>query len=1344
MEHSFGQSFDNVRVHTGATADGVTREHRAEALTVGSHIAFGAGRFRPDTESGQHLVAHELAHVAQQANSSGGVVAHQARSIESVPGEPAEVAAESAAFQAMRGERVQLGSAPYSIQNRVMRRALATPPPPPNPAPLRARFKPPPKAVKPKPAAKKALAEAIQAKPDLVSKIVAARAPEAEAEAKAQPATGQGEARAQEQTEEARESAKEAIEEMSPAEPAPEAGAAVPELAGGAAAAAAPAAVREAPSVAELDKKEEAQAEAEGQQAGEEAKTEEGGEEKAKPKERAPASPDEDPGFRRVLARGRAVAKQQAHNNTAKRKAAEAQAAAMGPANEVEAMAGGQQVGKMAEQQPAPFDKEGFKSALIEKINQIAPGTLDDADKFKSRGTAGQLKSAVVGQVEAGKEGAQGPIKQTAEEPPNTAGVEPKQVVPQPPTEAGPPPPDIGATAAAPKPKTDDEVNLDAGPQSIEDKMAEAKVTDETLMNSNEPDFVSAVAAKDEVKAHAETAPAAYRETESAMVQQAKGQAAGVAQTQTGAMYDSRNQEFSKVQSEQDSTKSEDEGKRNEVTGHIQSIFEETQTKVKDRLTTLDGEVNAEFDAGAEAARQAFENEVEQRKEAYKAERYSGIDGGALWLADLFTGLPDEINEVYKIARQNYIDAMSGVIDRVAGLVETGLNEAMGLIQTGRDSVLTYVSGLDGDLRKFGEEGAAKIQSQFDTLADDVKNAERGLVDSLAQKYADNLKGIDTLIDQYKQDDKGLVDKAMEAVQGVIDTILQLKEMLMGILAKAGDVIDAIVADPIGFLGNLVTGIKMGLSAFLGNIGEHLKEGLMGWLFGAVAAAGIQMPETFDLKGLLSLGAQILGLTYQNFRARAVKIVGEPIVKAMETAVEIFQILMTQGLGGVWTYIKDMLGNLVETVMSGIRDWVATKVITAGITWLLSMLNPASAFVRACKMIVDVVMFFIERGSQIMSLVNAVLDSIAAIAAGSLGAMASAVEGALAKAVPVAISFLASLLGLGGISDVIRTNIEKIQAPVNKAIDWLIGKAVKIAKSIAGFFTGLFGGKKEKDEPAKPKEDLEGAQAAAAAAVASRLGPDATVEEARGVLPGVLNELRPMGLKGLSLGEEQEDGSIPIMAEASPKKRAAVLAARDVTVAVSVKITVEGPPATTGLANERRVNPLTGKLEHPGETITFGSFSGAKQDALEDPNKNPSAPKTAKAATLPIVSQPPKSPARAGSQPSAGQIIEPAPGSQEIEVLSWNTGRPARGNNTSHAEHQFTEWLWDRPIRWKERVVSVIVEVEGLPVCNKCQSDLNKIRNNIMSERAHAKKPAPVFNVTDKKGNVDVTYEVKE
>ena len=74
-----------------------------------------------------------------------------------------------------------------------------------------------------------------------------------------------------------------------------------------------------------------------------------------------------------------------------------------------------------------------------------------------------------------------------------------------------------------------------------------------------------------------------------------------------------------------------------------------------------------------------------------------------------------------------------------------------------------------------------------------------------------------------KAANSGLVDKAIDAVAGVIKTIIQLKNMLLGVLAKAADVIGDIIADPIGFLGKLVDGVKAGLTRFVGNIAAHLK-----------------------------------------------------------------------------------------------------------------------------------------------------------------------------------------------------------------------------------------------------------------------------------------------------------------------------------------------------------------------------------------------------------------------------------------------------------------------------------------------------------------------------------------
>ncbi|MDQ2807326.1 MAG: hypothetical protein M3Z04_10515, partial [Chloroflexota bacterium] len=90
---------------------------------------------------------------------------------------------------------------------------------------------------------------------------------------------------------------------------------------------------------------------------------------------------------------------------------------------------------------------------------------------------------------------------------------------------------------------------------------------------------------------------------------------------------------------------------------------------------------------------------------------------------------------------------------------------------------------------------------------------------------------------------------------------------------------------------------------------------------------------------------------------------------------------------------------------------------------------------------------------------------VSAIASGSVGGAAAAIEGALSAALPVAISFLANLLGLGGISEKIKSIIGKVRAPVEKAVDWVIGKAVTGLKKVGGLFTGK--GKNKGGDPSK-------------------------------------------------------------------------------------------------------------------------------------------------------------------------------------------------------------------------------------------------------------------------------------
>ncbi len=66
FEPRFGRDLGGVRVHTDSPAASMARSMNAQAFTVGRDIYFSQGRYQPGTESGRHLLAHELTHTIQQ------------------------------------------------------------------------------------------------------------------------------------------------------------------------------------------------------------------------------------------------------------------------------------------------------------------------------------------------------------------------------------------------------------------------------------------------------------------------------------------------------------------------------------------------------------------------------------------------------------------------------------------------------------------------------------------------------------------------------------------------------------------------------------------------------------------------------------------------------------------------------------------------------------------------------------------------------------------------------------------------------------------------------------------------------------------------------------------------------------------------------------------------------------------------------------------------------------------------------------------------------------------------------------------------------------------------------
>jgi hypothetical protein len=105
LEAGFGHSFQDVRVHTDERADFAAASLQAEAFTAGRDIYFARDRYSPGTRQGQHLLAHEAAHVVQQSAGRTPAIAarHSDHLTVSAPHDPLEAEADRSADQFIQG-----------------------------------------------------------------------------------------------------------------------------------------------------------------------------------------------------------------------------------------------------------------------------------------------------------------------------------------------------------------------------------------------------------------------------------------------------------------------------------------------------------------------------------------------------------------------------------------------------------------------------------------------------------------------------------------------------------------------------------------------------------------------------------------------------------------------------------------------------------------------------------------------------------------------------------------------------------------------------------------------------------------------------------------------------------------------------------------------------------------------------------------------------------------------------------------------------------------------------------------------------------------------------------------
>lgn len=859
-------------------------------------------------------------------------------------------------------------------------------------------------------------------------------------------------------------------------------------------------------------------------------------------------SPAQAAGFRKVKADVAAKKTKIAVHPPAAGEAKASQDAAVAPPDDKEAQGKAANAEKMNEAKPGEFDKRAFVDAVNKAIDAQAPKNLDEADKFSKSGKADQVKAEVDGKVTDGKESSAKDIDTATQAPPDTSAAKEKEVTPLTPDQAPANPGAPSATDAIPEKQPPAVTDFSEGPAQNDQAMADAEVTEEQLAKGNEPEFNEALSAKKTSEADAAKAPAKGRAAEDQQLATAKeGAAASGAQAMT-ALTATRSAAGKEVDGGKGDTKTKDEKKRAEVTAKLQKVYDGTKKDVEETLSGLDKKVDTAFTAGEKAARDAFTADHKRRMKKYKDKRYSGWTGKARWVKDKFAGMPEEANNLYQEARKLYVSQMQTVISSVADIIGTELGRAKARIAKGRAELAAEVDKLPADLKQFGEEAAKDFAGKFDDLEATVNEKSEQLVQDLATKYTAALNKIDEEIKKLQEANRGLIDKAKDAIVGAIKTINELKNLLLGILAKAASAIMKIIKDPIGFLRNLVTAVGAGLNLFITNIGDHLKTGVVSWLLGTAVKAGLELPQRFDIKGIIQIIGSLLGLTWDNIRARVTrKGVPDEAMSKVESSVPVAQSLAREGPAGAVKEIQAETGDLKATILSKLTTYLIPTVIIAGITWILSLLNPASAFVRAVKGIIDIVTFIVTQGAQIIDFVNAVLDAVIQIANGGQAGVPKLVEAALAASVPLLIGFLAALLGIGGLANKVKSVFQSVSRPVTRAIDKIVDFIAKKGKALWGKLrkkskkdgNGSKGGDRHKgggrkDREEKSPEKLEKVAQSAADEAHRRLARGVAAPKVASTLASVKRRWSKRGVKSLEIVPSGQ--SFGVRARVNPEK----------------------------------------------------------------------------------------------------------------------------------------------------------------------------------------------------------------
>lgn len=383
---------------------------------------------------------------------------------------------------------------------------------------------------------------------------------------------------------------------------------------------------------------------------------------------------------------------------------------------------------------------------------------------------------------------------------------------------------------------------------------------------------------------------------------------------------------------------------------------------------------------------------------------------------------------------------------------------------------ITLLPGGAAVYRKLSEAGVieqagARIQEAMTQLGiswEFVVGLFKGIWDSITiEALLEPIATFQRIIAQFREPVSRLFAFLQVVLRETFHVLLAMMnfptDLIGSIITNAMAAFQAIRQDPVGFLLNMLGAVKLGFQTFFADILTYLGGGLVDWMFRGLRGAGIEPPTDFSFQSVLDFVLEVLGITTDMLWEKLGQHIGEENVERIRGAIDRLTGIWTfvkdvqeRGVIAIWEYIQGQISGLWDMVLQKAQDWILERVINRAIRWLLSLLDPTGimAVINGFQAFISAVQSAAEYAADMLGILGNYVSAIAAVARGELAAGAEKIVTGLANAIPVAIGFLANQFGLGNIGEKITEIVGSIRGVVERAVDWLIDRAVGAMQSV--------------------------------------------------------------------------------------------------------------------------------------------------------------------------------------------------------------------------------------------------------------------------------------------------------